>query len=112
MLETQSPTLMIQIVLGVLLPRERLLKCVVLSRRSSTSGKEDMEDGRAVSVVQVVESPVGQTKILFVKLQNQNPTVIKERGLRNCKRFDAAPGAGEEVQIIPPLVSSHRSPTL
>lgn len=62
LLEAQSPTLMIQGILGELdLAREaRDVPAAVEGEEkgsSSTPEKEDTEDGRAVSVVQIFDSP-------------------------------------------------------
>lgn len=68
MLEAQSPTLMIQGILGELNPMGDTVNAHGViegeeKESSSTPEKEDAEDGKAVSIVQVLDSPAKQSEV-------------------------------------------------
>lgn len=85
---TQSPTLMIQGVLGELAPGEEVIEAPRTTEEEeeeedsiSTPGKEDAEDGKAVGTVQIVDVPAGQLRL--------PPTIVQPGRLENIPQGQA-----------------------
>lgn len=84
---TQSPTLMIQGVLGELAPGEEVIETPRTTQEEeeedsiSTPGKEDAEDGKAVGTVQIVDVPAGQLRL--------PPTIVQPGRLENIPQGQA-----------------------
>lgn len=80
--EAQTPTLMIQGVLGELVPGEELAEASGTIEEeedsSSTPGKEDVEDGRATRIVQITDVPVGQLEVLPTGMQLRRVETIPQ----------------------------------
>lgn len=82
---TQSPTLMIQGVLGELAPWEEVIEAPRTTEEEedsiSTLGKEDAEDGKAVGTVQIVDVPAGQLRL--------PPAIVQPGRLENIPQGQA-----------------------
>lgn len=123
--EAQSPTLMIQGVLSELDPTGETVNALGAVEgeeegSSSTLEKEDVEDRKAVSVVQIFDSLVKQSEVpattdasleLAEALPQDDSLVVIEKSApeRDIGDLEALK-PGEEVQDIPPLETSDRSP--
>lgn len=82
---TQSPNFMIQGVLGELAPGEEVIEASRTTEEeedsTSTPGKEDAEDGKAVGTVQIVDVPAGQLRL--------PPAIVQPGRLENIPQGQA-----------------------
>lgn len=109
--EAQSPTLMIQSVLGKLAPREVVTEALNIIKEeeegsSSTPGKDDAED-----------VPAGHPEVLLANTQleqveappqDQSLVIIEESVPEGVERSPEALGLEAEVQPVPPPATSSR----
>lgn len=124
-LEAQSPTLMIQNILGELDPTGETMNApgAIEGKEEgsrSTPEKEDAEDRKAVSVVRIFDSLAKQSEVIAatdapLELAEAVPhgeslVVIEESAPERDAGDPKAFRLGEEVQAIPPLGTSDRAP--